>query len=154
VIVKRFPDTIDRHIAGIRSSSGLEIIPAHGAIKAVLEALKYNRTVVVVLDQNSTARKGVFVDFFGRPACTMAGLAILALRTGAPVIGASVWREHNGVHVVRFHPEFPRERKASRDETVQHLTQLYTSFIERAIRLHPEQWFWPHKRFKTRPPGE
>jgi KDO2-lipid IV(A) lauroyltransferase len=154
VIVKRFPNALDRHIARIRSNSGLETIPARGAIKPVLEALKNNRAVVFALDQNSTRRKGVFVDFFGKPACTMAGLAILALRTGAPVIGASVWRERTGSHVVRLHPEFPLDHQASRAETVRHMTQVYTRFIERAIRDHPEQWLWAHKRFKTRPPGE
>lgn len=154
VIVKRFPSALDCHISRIRSHSGIEIIPARGALTPVREALKKNRAVVVVLDQNSTYRKGVFVDFFGKPACTMAGLAILAIRTGAPVIGASAWREHTGSHVVRFHPEFPLEHQASRADTVRYMTQLYTRFIEEAIRAHPEQWLWPHKRFKTRPRGE
>ena len=149
VIVKRFPHTADRFINAIRLSADLQVIPARGAIKHVLQALKTNGAVVVVLDQNSTRRKGVFVNFFGKPACTMVGPAVLAVRTGAPVIGASVWRERTGLHVIRFHPEFPFERKGSRDETLQHLTQLYTCFVEQAIRDHPEQWLWPHKRWRT-----
>jgi KDO2-lipid IV(A) lauroyltransferase len=152
VLVKRLPHTLGRFVNTIRMSTDLQVIPAHGAMQLVLKALKNNRTVVVVLDQNSTRRKGVFVDFFKKPACTMAGLAVLALRTGAPVIGASVWRERTGIHVIRFHAEFPLDRKASPNETVQQLTQLYTSFIEQAIRNYPEQWLWPHNRWRTEPP--
>ena len=154
VVVKAFPEGVDRFVNGIRACAGAHVIPARGAVKSMLRALKNNEAVVVIIDQNSTQRKGVFVEFFGKSACTMLGLAVVAERTGACVIGVSAWREPDGSHVVRLHPEFPLVHQESRADTVRHMTQTYTRFIEQAIRAHPEQWLWPHKRYKTRPSGE
>lgn len=151
VVVKRLPDILDRFISTARTNVGLQLIPARGGIKLIHKALNSNGAVLMVLDQNATRRKGVFVDFFGRPACTMVSLAALAVRTGTPVIGVSTWREQAGVHVIRFHARFTSAQKGSLDETIRHLTQQYTSFLEQAIRAHPEQWFWPHKRWRTQP---
>jgi len=151
VVVRRFPNGVDRFVTSIRQSAGLQIIPARGAIPPVLRALKKNESVLFFLDRNASRRRGVFVDFFGKPACTMAGLAVIALRAGAPVIGASMWREPDGSHVIQFHPEFPFQRGASLKDTIRCATQRYTSFLEEAIRKHPEQWFWPHRRWKTQP---
>ena len=116
-----------------------------------MQALRRNEAVVFVLDQNATRSIGVFVDFFGRPACTMSGLAVLAERTGAEVIAAVPWREGPGRHVLTVLPAIPFERQADREETVRHMTQVYTRVIEDAIKARPAQWFWTHKRWRTRP---
>jgi KDO2-lipid IV(A) lauroyltransferase len=150
VIVKDVPK-VNHLIEAIRTSTGLQIIPARESVQPLLKALQAGRTVVFALDQNSMRNKGVFVEFFGKPACTMVGLAMLALRTKAPVIGASMWRDRNGLHVIRFHQEFPLVRKGTFIETLRDLTQAYTSFLEQAIRAHPEQWVWLHKRWRTQP---
>lgn len=151
VVVKRLPPGAEAFITGTRSARSLRLIPAEGAVRPVLTALRRKESVVFVLDQNATRRIGIFVEFFGKLACTMSALAVLAMRTGAPVIGATSHREDDGVHVLRVHPPIPWEGRSTREETIRHMTQVYTRFLEKAIRSHPEQWFWTHKRWRTRP---
>lgn len=153
LVVKPFPPAVDRFLAAIRRGSGLELIYADGAVRPILRALHENEAVVFVLDQNATRSTGVFVDFFGKPASTMTALAVIAERTGAAVIAAVPYRDENGEHVLEIHPEIPLEARPNRLDTVQHMTQRYTTFLEDAIRRHPEQWFWTHKRWRTRPVG-
>jgi KDO2-lipid IV(A) lauroyltransferase len=151
LVVKHFPGGVDAFFTELRESQGLKLISADHALRPILRALKDNESVIFVLDQNATRKIGVFVDFFGKTACTMSALAVLALRTGAPVVPATVHREPDGTHFVRIHPEIPLEEQSSREETVVHMTQVYTRFLERVIREHPEQWFWMHKRWRTQP---
>jgi KDO2-lipid IV(A) lauroyltransferase len=151
VVVKPFGPGLDRFITDSRTGSGLALIPARNALRPILGTLAKGEPVLFVLDQNATRKIGVFVDFFGKPACTMSALAVLALRTGSPVLAATAHREPNGAHVIRLHPEIPLEKQASIAETVRHMTARYTRFIEDAIRAHPEQWMWTHKRWRTRP---
>jgi KDO2-lipid IV(A) lauroyltransferase len=151
LLVKPFPPGVDRFVNRIRRNAELGVIYADGALRPIIRALKNHEAVVFVLDQNATRNIGVFVDFFGEPACTMSALATLAVRTGAAVIAATPYRDGEGRHVLQVHPEIPLEEKATREETVVHMTQVYTRFIEDAIRRHPAQWFWTHKRWRTRP---
>ncbi|MCA9552937.1 MAG: lysophospholipid acyltransferase family protein [Myxococcales bacterium] len=151
LVVKRFGPAMERFMTDLRQGSGLSVIPADGAVRPIMQALRRNEAVVFVLDQNATRSIGVFVDFFGKPACTMSGLAVLAERTGAEVIAAVPWREGPGRHVLTVLPAIPFERQADREETVRHMTQVYTRVIEDAIKARPAQWFWTHKRWRTRP---
>lgn len=151
LVVKPFPAPVDAFINRVRTTAGLGLISAKNAIKPILQALKKNSTVVFALDQNATRAIGVFVDFFGKTASTMSTLAALAVRTGSPVLAALPHREPDGTHVLRMTPVIPLEEKATREETIAHMTQIYTRVIEDAIRAHPEQWFWTHKRWKTKP---
>jgi KDO2-lipid IV(A) lauroyltransferase len=150
-VVKPFPPPVDAWITRLRTSAGLGLVPAKGAGLPVLRKLKRGEQVVFVLDQNATRHSGVFVEFFGRPACTMSGLAVLAQRSGAPVVPVAVWREPDGTHALRFEPAIPFERTASLPEDVTRMTQIYTRWLEARIRERPEQWFWSHRRWKTQP---
>ncbi|HRR40732.1 MAG TPA: lysophospholipid acyltransferase family protein, partial [Syntrophales bacterium] len=96
--------------------------------------------------------EGVFVDFFGLPASTTAGLAVFALKTGAPVIPVHTrWDDAEGRYVQTFEPPLELIRTGSRDDDIRANTQLFTAVIERWIRANPDQWFWVHQRWKTKP---
>lgn len=151
LVVKPFSGGVDTFVNDTRRGAGLQVIPAAGAVKPVLKALRRNEIVVFVLDQNATRSIGVFVDFFGALACTMTALAVFAQRTGAPVVAAEPYRRPNGEHVLAVSPAIPFERQPTRDDTIRHMTQRYTEWIQGAIERHPEQWFWTHKRWRTRP---
>ncbi len=141
----------------LRDGNGVVTIPRRNSIKQILRELKQNNVVTVVLDQNMTADEGIFVDFFGYPACTMKALAVLAARTGAAVIPCQMWREPNcRDHWIKFHPAVPCEELPDADveENHRHNTQRYTKVLEAMIRSRPEQWLWIHKRWRTRPAGE
>jgi KDO2-lipid IV(A) lauroyltransferase len=154
VIVKAFPNEVDRFINSIRACAGTQVISARGTTITILQRLKRNEVVVAVIDQNAKRDKGTFVEFFGRSTCTMTGAALIAMRSKTAVIGVSSWRRLDGTHMIGIIGELSSEPAGALARRIQHNTQVYTHFIEQAIRAHPEQWLWPHKRFKTRPPGE
>lgn len=138
----------------MRDAHRVQQIPRRKSIFQILRVLRANEIVGFVLDQNMTASEGIFVDFFGRPACTMPGLAVLAERHGTPVVPAYFYRDPD----LRHHhavilPEVPWET-VSQDaqENIRHNTQRYTQVLEGIIRQHPDQWLWLHKRWRTRPP--
>lgn len=152
LVVKSFSPGTERFISKLRTDGGLRLIAAKGGMTAILRALRRNETVVFVLDQNAIRSLGVFVDFFGRPACTMMGLAQIALRTKAPVLPAIPYRATDGTHVLDIGPPVPRVDAEDRKQAVVAMTQAYTARLEAAILAHPEQWLWTHKRWRTTPP--
>jgi len=140
----------DRDLVRTRERLGMQIIYKIEGPKAILRALNAGRAVALVADQNPV-RGGISVEFFGRPANTARGPAVLALRTGAPVFLAVALRAEDGTHdyVVECR-EVPVETTGDLDVDVQALVQEYTSLIEEAIRGAPEQYFWHHRRWKER----
>ncbi len=138
----------------LRTSHGVKLIPRRNAIRQIVGALKEGTLVAFVLDQNMTSDEGIFVDFFGRSACTMAGLAVMAERYDVPVLPVCSFRDDDlRHHRLEFLPplEWERPEGCSRDETIRHNTQRYTSVLEQLIRRHPEQWIWMHRRWRTQP---
>jgi KDO2-lipid IV(A) lauroyltransferase len=148
LLVKSFPPGVDAFLTARRAAAGYHIIRDRRTLPEILRALRNNEIVVFVIDQNATRNQGVFVDFFGEQACTMAALAVVARRTGAPVHGVSIWREGPGRHVVEVHAELTPATETDSDEV---LMQRYTRFVEDCIRAHPAQWTWTHRRWRTRP---
>jgi KDO2-lipid IV(A) lauroyltransferase len=140
---------IDALIERRRGLTGNRTIGKREYARAILKALAANRAVGILVDQNSAADAGVFVDFFGVKACAGVGFAKLAARSGAAVIpGFAIWEETEKRYVLRFRPPVEIKGDAARD------TQAVQAELERAIREHPDQWLWIHRRWKTRPPGE
>jgi KDO2-lipid IV(A) lauroyltransferase len=135
---------------GIREASGLSVIHRRGAARACIWCSRDNVLVVFVLDQNMTRSEGVFVDFFGRPACTSPGLARLAARLEMPVVPCRCRRRADGVHELKFFPLLEPPPDAE-PETIHAATQTYTRLLEEMIREMPEQWIWIHRRWRTRP---
>jgi len=134
-----------------RERSQVRLIYKRAAIRGVTTALARGECVGVLLDQNA-GRHGVFVPFFGRPASTSRTLAVLALRTGAPVVPAFIRRLPDGDHAVTIEPALPIVRTGDRERDVELNTARFTAVIERHVRAQPEQWFWVHRRWKTSPP--
>ena len=137
----------------LQRQAGVNGIPAHNAYRASVRALKENGLVGFMLDQNRPASLGVFVDFFGQPAATTPGLAVMSAHTGAPVLPVFIRREPDGTHRVEVRPPLPPPADR-RPETVQAFTAACTKIIEDEIRRQPEQWLWWHKRWKNRPPAD
>lgn len=138
----------------LRRRTGVDVIDKRGALRPVLEALRRGRMVGILLDQNAARREGVFVDFFGQPASTSRSLALLAVRTGAPVVPIFARRGAGTAHTVVIRPALPAPASNDPDAAVVELTARCTAEIERAIREAPEQWLWSHDRWRTRPPGD
>ncbi len=138
-----------------RTLAGNYIIEKRDFLRGILEALKKNEAVGILMDQNSSEQEGVFVDFFGRAACTATGFAKIALRTGAAVVPAfAFWDPQRGHYRLRFDPPLDLVRTGDSKHDVAANTQLFTRVLEEHIRRLPDQWLWIHRRWKTRPPGE
>lgn len=140
---------IDRLVERRRGLSGNRVIFKKDFARTILKALAANEKVGILIDQNASLDSGVFVDFFGVPACASTGLAKFAAHSGAAVIpGYALWMEDEGRYLLRFSPPVAMSGDAARDTAALHAA------LEAAIRAYPDQWLWIHRRWKTRPPGE
>ncbi len=134
----------------VRRKTGIELIDKRQALRPVLTALAHGRMVGILLDQNASRREGVFVPFFGRLASTSRAIAVVALRTGTPVLPVFARREPGARHRIIVNP--PLEMPPNSDPAaVVELTARCAAAIEAAIREAPEQWLWVHARWRTRP---
>ena len=146
---------VDKMINKMRKQRGMEVISTRGEpIREVLAALKRGRCVAFLADQD--ARKaGIFVDFFGKPASTFTGPALFAIRSGLPILPAFDIRTGLATHKVVFLPPiYPPSKEEDRESAIQKLTQIHTRILEDIIRQYPEQYFWFHRRWKSRPPAQ
>jgi Kdo2-lipid IVA lauroyltransferase/acyltransferase len=138
-----------------RTRYGNRSIDKRGSVREVLKTLKAGGAVGILADLNATREEGVFCDFFGVQACTTAGVAALALRTGAVVLpGYIVWDGQARVHRLCFEPPVETISTGNQKEDVAANTARYTKVLESIIRRHPDQWLWIHRRWRTRPEGE
>ncbi len=115
----------------------------------VLGSLKQKDMIGLLMDQNVDWYEGVFVDFFGHVACTSKGLALLALKTKAPVIPMFLIRQESGFKV-EIGEEIPLIKTGDMRKDIEANTEQYNNIIESIIRRYPDQWFWVHQRWKTR----
>src|SRR5579863_5960578 len=146
---------LDALVNRYRGLSGNTPIFKNESARAMLKILKEAGTVGILADQNTMPQEGVFVDFFGTPACTTAGLARVALHTGAAVVpGYAFWDPQIAKYRLRFEPKVELSRSGDTERDVLVNTQKFTKVIEEIIRKHPDQWVWVHARWKTRPKGE
>jgi KDO2-lipid IV(A) lauroyltransferase len=135
---------VNEFINGLREFWRMKVIPT-GKVLEVVKDLKRGRFVAILLDQRPKVKEGVLTDFLGRKTYTNKGAALLSLKTGKPVIPAFCYLSGSKYEVEIFDPIYPDGK------SVEELTQIYTSFIERAVMKHPEQWFWVHRRWKNSP---
>lgn len=146
---------VDRWLNDLRRGAGTKLIRKRTAARDVLHALHEKELLVLPFDQNSMRGMGVFVDFFGKPASTNAGLTRIAMRAEAPIVPAFIVRDgRQARHTVHVLPVIYPVRGDDLEADVLRLTEQCTKIFEDMVRAHPEQWLWMHKRWKTRPPGE
>lgn len=136
-----------------RTGAGVEMLPRGSAVRGVLRALRRGRVVGMPVDQDTPRKEGVFVPFFGRPACTRSAPARIAMKTGAPVIPGFLFRSADGLsHVVRFGPPIEMLPAGDdRDAAVIENVRRMTAIVEEAIRAAPDHWYWVHRRWRTAP---
>jgi Kdo2-lipid IVA lauroyltransferase/acyltransferase len=146
---------LDRMLQNYRTMHSNKVVPKDDFVRGLLAAMKAGETVGILMDTNMTPPQGVFVDFFGIPACTASGLARIALRTDAAVVpGFTIWDESLGKYRLRFDPALELVRTGDLEADIVSNTQKFTKVIEDYVRKYPEQWLWVHRRWKTRPQGE
>jgi KDO2-lipid IV(A) lauroyltransferase len=146
---------VDALVESYRSASGNTPIDKNEAARAVLRVLRANGVVGILADHNTSRSEGVFVDFFGVPACTTAGLARFALHTGAAVVPAFVrWDAALRKYRLTYQPALTLVRTDDEAADVIANTQQFMEIVEAHVRLYPDQWLWVHRRWRERPMGE
>jgi Kdo2-lipid IVA lauroyltransferase/acyltransferase len=137
----------------LRSSTGNHVIYRRGALRRVLRALAANEGVAILIDQHIQPPDAVLVNFFDRPASTTLALAVLALRTGAPVIPVFTLPLPDGrIRCVYEHPVEPPTEDTP--EAIRDFTQRCTDVLEMHVRRYPHLWLWMHRRWRDVPVGE
>ncbi len=146
---------VDALVARYRGLYGNTIIGKQEFARGLIAAMRANATVGILMDTNMTPPQGVFVNFFGIPACTASGLARVALHTGAAVVPAfTIWDPVLRKYRVEFDPALELVRTGNDEADAVANTALFTKVIEDYVRRYPDQWLWVHRRWKTRPAGE
>ena len=156
IVVRAFDNPLlDNLMVHYRTMHGNRIIHKNDYGRPLLQALRSNEAVGILVDQNTLGEDTTFVDFFGIKAASTSGLAKIAMRTGAAVIpGFTLWDRQTGSYVLKFYPELKLSDTSDFEKDLVTNTQLCQSKIEEVIRNHPDQWLWIHRRWKNRPVGE
>jgi KDO2-lipid IV(A) lauroyltransferase len=141
-VVKRF-----------REYMGSNIIYKKGAMRSILKLLGENNIVFLLTDQNTVPREGVFVDFFTQKVSAVTSVSQLHLKKGIPVVPVFLHYSQNRI-VMDLYPEVEFSKSEDYGQDILDLTQKCTAMIEEQIRKYPEQWFWFHNRWKTRPENQ
>ncbi len=145
---------VNEWLMGVRQRQGSRIINKKGATDEVVGILEQNGVVGFVADQNAGS-KGLFVDFFGRKASTYKSIALLAMEYNAPVVIGYGRRigDRFRFQIAAQDIIYPADWQAQEDP-LRYITQRYTTAIENIVRQDPGQYWWVHRRWKTRPKGE
>lgn len=140
---------LDSFVAQRRAATGNWVIEKKDFARGILRALSENKAVGVLVDQNAAVHEGIFVPFFGTPASTTTVFAKIAHRAQTTVLpGFALWNAPRQKYILKFYPPVELSGDPSLD------TLRIQAAVELAIRQHPDQWLWIHRRWKTRPPGE
>ncbi len=167
---------IEQILYKLRTVSGNKVIyNRENAIKEILTAINKKEIIGFLPDENASKRIGVFVDFFGNPACTMPGIANIAAKTKARVVPAFIVRRTEtdinvkeieshkfrkitsknkdlfSMHKLIIGEPLEINYTGNRKEDVINILNIFHVAIENIIKEYPEQWFWIHNRWKTRP---
>ena len=142
---------LDRFLARFRQRTGQAILDKNDDYDRITRVLQTGGVIATLGDQDA-GQKGLFVDFFGRPASTHKAVALLALEFNVPmlVVGTPKVGEPMKYQIVAEDLILPEEY-AGRPDAVRAITQRFTSALERLVRRHPEQYFWLHRRWKHQP---
>ena len=134
-----------------RKKWGIDVINQKTGLLNAIRRLEKGGVLAVLADQDA-GKRGIFVPFFGMPASTTRLPAYLSCRTGAPILPVFMISYGKNYHIHIENPIYPG-RNESIEQCSLKLTEGFTEVIEKYVREYPELWFWPHRRWKTTPPG-
>jgi len=134
----------------IRRGTGLEVVSTEKASRKVTQLLSQNRMVGILIDQRAKRSEGIWVDFFGKKAPSTPALAVLAMRTGAPVLPIFMVRNGYRKHRLLIKEPLQLADTGNIKKDVETNTQLMNQTLESMIRQYPDQWFWVHRRWERK----
>ena len=151
IVASQSNKLVDKLMDDQRLANGIEIWKTNQAARGVLKSLRNNRFIALMIDQDA-GRDCVFVDFFGKKASTHKGPAIFHLLKNTPLVMSSCIRIKGPYYHILFEEIKIPPFEGTKEGKITHITAHITKLLEEKIRQYPEQYFWMHKRWKTRPP--
>lgn len=139
---------INRFIERTREKYGNLVIYKEGALKKLLSSLKKGEAVGILMDQSVIRTEGIVVPFLGKDAYAMKTPAILARKTGTPVVPLFIRRTENGLHRIEIGEEIPLAASADTEAALRQDTINFIKPIEEYIKKYPSDWLWIHRRWK------
>jgi Kdo2-lipid IVA lauroyltransferase/acyltransferase len=144
---------LDRWVLEIRRGAGLDVLSTERASRKVLRALSEKRLVGILIDQRAKRSEGIMADFFGKEAPTTPALAVLAMRTGAPVVPVFMIREGEKRHRFMIQEPLPLTVTGDIKKDIEANVELMNRTLESMVRKYPDQWFWIHQRWERKKKG-
>lgn len=141
---------LEKLMIKFRGRRGMKNITRQGSYHALVEALNKGECLILMTDQD-TRVKGIFVDFLGYEAYTPLGASRLIADTGAALIPMAMVRKENGNYRFEIYPEIPSVNTGNAEKDLVENTKNQNKFYSEIIRKYPEQWVWMHRRWKTTP---
>lgn len=143
---------VNDSILASRAQQGLEVLQIKTSMKSVVDAIRAGKWVAILGDQDAR-RRGIFVEFFGRPASTAPGAAHFSHLLNVPVLPTFCVRLRTPLRPLKviFAPPIYPDPAVPRDEDIHRITQEHTAALEAVIRRFPDDYFWLHRRWKTQP---
>jgi KDO2-lipid IV(A) lauroyltransferase len=142
------PPWLDGAVRSLRERSGNRVINKKNAATPILKALSRNEIVGILLDQNAGSETGIYAPFFGGYVPTHRGMALMAVKSGAPVHPVFNWRDSSGKYHVEIQPALVLPADGPLPERLFKATALFNACLEKQIRRFPGQWYWIHRRFR------
>ena len=142
---------LDAWLRRFREAQGQKILAKKGDFDQIQGVLARNGVLGTLADQDA-GQRGLYVDFFNRPASTHKAVALLALEHKVPIAVIAAARLDRPMHYLAMVEDvmYPEEY-ADRPDAVKAITQRFTTALENMIRQYPEQYFWVHRRWKHQP---
>lgn len=141
---------LENRMVRFRQRRGMKNITREGSYNKLLEVLGKGECLIMMIDQD-TKVKGVFVDFMGIPAYTPLGVSRLALETGALVVPMVMTRKEDNNYRFIIYPELPVIKTGDLDMDLYENTRRQTQVMEEIVRTYPTQWVWMHSRWQRTP---
>jgi len=139
-----------RYVETVRQATGCRFIPKRASTRTMLRHLNEGNFLGLVADQDAR-QSGVWVTYFGQPSSRARGGAVFTLYTSAPMLFGACLLQKDGRYQLKFIPISTEGLPDDRERAIMMLTQRYTDILEGMVRQHPEQYFWFHRMWKTRP---
>ncbi|MDQ7032650.1 MAG: lysophospholipid acyltransferase family protein [Desulfonauticus sp.] len=152
-VVVKFPKNrlLKKLLERVRTGRNVQILGHRQAVASLLPHLRKNGLAAFLVDHNALSKEAIFLPFLGEIAAVNMGPALIAVRTKALVWPVFALRQERNIHLILQKPCDPDKIQGSIKEKVRKVAEFYTKAVEDMVLTYPEQWYWIHRRWKTRP---
>jgi len=132
-----------------RNQFNVHMLEKMGAIRGLLKALKNDENVGLLVDQNTSEKEGILINFFGKPARHTPSAALIARKTGATILPAFITTSDYKTYDITFYEPIKTEKTENNEEDIKKSVQAQANITQKAIEKKPDEWFWLHRRWKN-----